>query len=107
MLETMRFALQHAQAAGASRIHAIGLKVGALSGVESEALELAFEVVSAGTCAAQAVLRIEAVPVRCQCAICARPFQPIDAVFRCPECQQLSSDVVAGREFDLISVEVS
>jgi hydrogenase nickel incorporation protein HypA/HybF len=107
MQETMRLVMEQARAAGAARIHAVRLKVGALSGVECEALKLAFDVVSAGTGAEQAALLVESVPVRCWCAACERLFQPIDAVFRCPGCQQLSCDVREGREFDLISVEVS
>ena len=107
MQEMMQLAMERARAAGATQIHAVELKVGALWGVKSEALKLAFEVVSAGTCAEHAVLRIDGVPVRCRCAACERFFQPVDAIFRCPGCQQLSCDVREGREFDLVSVEVS
>lgn len=107
MHEALRLALDHAKRAGATHLHGLSLRVGALSGVEAEALRLAFEVVSPGTEAEGAVLVIEEVPVECWCSGCEASFLPTDSVFRCMRCQRISDDIRLGREFDLTRVEFS
>ena len=107
MQEALRIALDHAKNAGGNRIHSMTMRVGKISGVELEPLRLAFEVVTAGTMAEQAILRLEEVPVQSWCAGCADVFQPDDCIYRCPKCGQLSSDVREGREFELLALEVS
>jgi hydrogenase nickel incorporation protein HypA/HybF len=107
MREAVAIALDRAAAEGAARVHAIGLRVGALSGAVPEALALAFEVVTAGTPAARARLAIEASPIVCRCAACARDFTPAGMVFACPGCGAPSDDVRGGRELEVAYVEVS
>ena len=105
--QAVQMALARAEQDGAARVHRLTLRIGPLAGVEIDALRFAFEVVTQDTAADGAELHIEAVPVRCWCTSCACEFQPTDFVFRCPACQQLSDDVRQGREFDLISMEIS
>ena len=105
--EMVAIALDRAAADGASRVHAIGLRIGPLAGVEAEALTLAFEVVTAGTAAAGARLAVDARPIVCRCAGCRTDFTPPDLVFACPRCGALSDDVRGGRELDVAYVEVS
>jgi hydrogenase nickel incorporation protein HypA/HybF len=105
--EAVTIALDRAMAEGAVRVHAIGLRIGALTGVVPEALALAFEVVTAGTPAAGARLAVEPRPVVCRCAVCARDFAPASMVFACPACRTPSDDVRSGRELEVAYVEVS
>jgi hydrogenase nickel incorporation protein HypA/HybF len=107
MQEALRIALARAERSGATRVHALTMRMGSLAGVEKEALRLAFEVVSSNTPAAGAALQFEEVPVTCWCMDCDRMFQPAESVFRCPHCRQLSDDIRQGREFDLVAMEVS
>ena len=107
MQEALRIAATHAQSSGAARIHVMTMRIGALAGVEIEALRLAFEVVTPGTTAEGAALQLEKVPVGCWCIECERVFQPADCVFRCPKCHHLSADIRQGREFEVVAVEVS
>jgi hydrogenase nickel incorporation protein HypA/HybF len=99
-------ACSQAQAAGASRIHAIRLRIGALSGVVPEALEFAFEALAPGTLAEDAKLEIEHVPARFKCGECAREFEAGDLFSLCPDCQTPSRDLQAGREMELASLEI-
>jgi hydrogenase nickel incorporation protein HypA/HybF len=92
---------------GATRIYRLTLRVGALAGVEPDALTFAFDVVRTGTPAAAAELTVEHVPVVCHCGACDREFRPPGPVFRCPTCGELASDLRAGRELELASLEVS
>ena len=107
MESALEIAQEHARRQGATRIHTIALRVGRLSGVEPEAMELAFEVVTAGTSAEGARLVVESVPVVCFCRDCDREFEPTGFVFPCPCCGRFSSEIRQGRELELASLEVS
>lgn len=106
MQSALTTAERAAAEAGASRIESITLRIGALSGVVRDALEFAFEVLKADTLASGAELKIEEVPVRCRCADCGTEFEPQGMIFECPNCGALSSQVLRGREIDLVSMEV-
>ena len=99
-------ALAQARQAGASRVHGIRLRIGALSGVVPEALQFAFEAVAAGTPAEHAVLTIENVPARFWCAPCGREFAAPDFFGECPDCHAPSTELRAGREMELTSLEI-
>src|SRR5512137_1620012 len=93
---------------GATRVHVIALRIGALSGVEPEALRFAFDVVTHGTLAEGATLEIEPVPARVHCRACALDFEVERGfIFECPHCGELSGDVRQGRELELSRLEMS
>lgn len=104
---TLDLALNYAKEQGASQIHRIKLRVGALSGVIPEALNFAFEVVAKGTIAENSHLEIETVPVIVHCPNCQIDFAPSDLIYDCPRCQQLCYDVRQGKELELASLEIS
>jgi hydrogenase nickel incorporation protein HypA/HybF len=99
-------ALKQAREAGAVRLHEIRLRVGALSGVVPEALQTAFEALRLGTPAENAVLKIEGVPARFWCVVCDREFESEKVFAECPTCRCVSGEVRAGRDLELISMEV-
>jgi hydrogenase nickel incorporation protein HypA/HybF len=107
MEQVLEIAVNTARQDGAEHIHSITLRVGKLSGVVAEALEFAFEALSADTIAEGGCLRIEAVPVICYCEACKSEFEPESIFYKCPACQQPSSSIVQGREFNVTAVEVS
>jgi hydrogenase nickel incorporation protein HypA/HybF len=106
MQSALSIALEQARQAGATRVHSIRLRIGALSGVVPDALEFAFEALTPGTAAADAKLAIEHVPARFWCAKCAREFQADDMFAECPECHTLSGEIRAGREMEVASLEI-
>ena len=59
MQSALSLALDQARQAGASRVHTIRLRIGALSGVVPDALEFAFEALVPGTLAEGAKLAVE------------------------------------------------
>lgn len=107
MQTTLDIAFDHAAQKGAQHIYWIKLRVGELSGVIPEALALAFEIVTAGTMAANARLEVESVPVICHCPACHQDFQPTGWVYVCPTCHQFTTDLRQGRELELTAMEVS
>ncbi len=107
MQDTLILATQQARQAGGQRIHRVMMRVGALSGVVSEALVFAFDVLKTDSIAADATLEIEPVPVVCYCAECGQEFTPPDLICECPRCHNISTDLRSGREVELTSLEVS
>jgi hydrogenase nickel incorporation protein HypA/HybF len=106
MDSALTLALEQAQKAGASRVHMIRLRIGALSGVVPEALQFAFEALAPGTAAEGGQLAIEHVPARFWCAACAHEFQSDDMFSECPDCHQPSGELRAGREMEVASLEI-
>jgi hydrogenase nickel incorporation protein HypA/HybF len=107
MRDAIDLAVAEAARAGAGRVHRVVLRVGALAGVEPEALDFAFEIAAAGTIAAGARLEIQQTPAVCLCAGCGLDFEPAGVVFECPRCGAASAEVRGGCELELVSLEVS
>ena len=106
MQEAVRLAVETARSAGASRVLALRLRVGSLSGAVPEAMRFAFDVVCRDTIAQGASLEIEPVPAACWCAGCRREFECEDFVNECPHCHALSGELRRGRELEIASVEL-
>ena len=107
LMEALReLALEQAERHGGGAIRAITLRVGSLAGVELEALELAFAVVMEQEVAAPVQLNIELVAARCYCPSCEWDFEAIDGCCECPACGRISDDLVAGRELELVALEL-
>jgi hydrogenase nickel incorporation protein HypA/HybF len=105
---TLSLVLEHARRASATRVARVRVRVGALSGVDAEALRFAFSAVTAGTMADRAELEIEHVPALAHCARCNADFTADeDFVCVCPQCGDLSGDVRQGRELVLAQIELA
>ena len=95
-----------AQAHRATRVLEIRLVIGEMAEVVPEALEFAFEVLSADTASAGAKLAIRAVRPRSRCLACGGEFEH-DRYHRvCPQCSSLATELLAGRELYIASIEV-
>lgn len=107
MQNTLDLAIAQAKQNHATKVERLTMNIGELSGVIPEALEFAFEVLTPGTIAENAQLEIKTIPVVCYCPKCERNFRPESDIFACPQCQQISSNVISGRELELASIMVS
>jgi len=105
MQDAMTIVLDHAARADARRVRSISMRVGEISGVAPDALQFAFQVVSRETSAEGARLDIETVPVVCRCRTCRRDFEPANAFYNCPYCGT-STEIMRGKEFQVVSIEV-
>jgi hydrogenase nickel incorporation protein HypA/HybF len=108
MESAMEAVLAQARSHDATQVHQIVLRIGALSGVEPEALRLAFDAVVKGTPAAGSDLEIETVPARGRCPDCDLEFSvKTDFIFPCPRCGRVSDQLVHGHELELARIQVS
>ena len=89
------------------KVNAVHLKLGALSGVVKESLLFSYDVASADTVLKGSRLVIEEVPVAVFCSKC-QAQRPVDSVQRlcCTECGTPTSEIVQGKELELVALEV-
>ncbi len=96
-----------AREAGAARVTAVHLRLGALSGVVREALEFSFPIAAEGTALEGARLLIEELPLVVACAPCGRDVRPEGpGSFCCPLCGTPSATIRQGRELEIAAIEV-
>lgn len=88
-----------------SAIKTIGLRLGEMSVVELEALNMAFDVLTRGTPADGAELKIERVPITAECNRCGKTFRVERYNFFCPECEGVLI-LKSGRELQVAFVDV-
>ncbi len=90
---------------GAARVTKIGLLLGAMAGVEEEALRFCFASLARGTPAEDAALSVTRVPLAGRCGACGHE-QPIEGYdFVCPACGG-GLAIVTGRELRVEYVEM-
>ena len=100
-------AAEEAARRGASRVNAVHMKLGPLSGVVKDALFFSFEVACEGTALAGSRLVIEDAPVIAYCAHCCEQ-QTIESIQKlaCPRCGELTPEVMQGRELLVTALEI-
>ncbi len=98
--------LREAERAGARRVSRIVLRIGALSGVETESLRFAFDALLPASAAAGAQLELESVPALARCRACGHEFAPATGtLFECPRCRAFGAELRQGRELDLVRID--
>jgi hydrogenase nickel incorporation protein HypA/HybF len=88
-------------------VKAIGLKIGALSGIFPDALEFGFDAIKLETVLCKTKLEIEVIPIAGNCANCSKSFEVRDLVFSCPHCQSSSIKMEQGEELDITYMEIA
>lgn len=83
-------------------VSSIKLRIGALAGVNPEALRFGFEAASAGTALAGTTLDIDWIVVKGKCRTCGREFTIDDFAFICPFCDSPDIEVLQGEELDIV-----
>lgn len=93
----LEIALEAAKQNHATKIFAVGLKLGELAGVEVEALTMSFDVLKKNTPADGAELKIKRVPIQATCNKCGKSFRLANYNFFCPDCDGILI-LESGRE---------
>ncbi len=91
---------------GASRVTAVVLRVGRMSGVVPDLLESAFDSFKKGTLAEGARLEIVIVPVKLRCPDCGGASVREDTDFSCAACGSRRVEIVEGREIVVEKIEL-
>ena len=90
-----------------TRVEALYLKLGGLSGVVKDALLFSWEIACQGTPLAGSRLEIEEIPVIVFCANCGenKTLSSINNFF-CPACNSPASQILQGRELEVTALEI-
>ncbi|HYQ72359.1 MAG TPA: hydrogenase maturation nickel metallochaperone HypA [Gammaproteobacteria bacterium] len=96
----------NARKQGFRRVKSVWLEIGALSGVEVEAMRFGFDVVIKGTLAEDASLQITEPPGEAWCMQCARTVQVTQRFDACPECGSYQLQVTGGDQMRIKELEV-
>lgn len=99
--------LEAAQASGARRVLAVDLVVGALTGFVDDSIRLYFDLLSRGTPAEGAILRIRREPGRGRCGTCGAEF-PVEPplIPACPSCGSPQIRIQGGTQCIVERIEV-
>jgi hydrogenase nickel incorporation protein HypA/HybF len=89
-----------------ARVTRVGLRIGALAGVDPDALSFGFEVLVKGTGLEPLPLSIEWTPRRHECPHCKHVFTVDDYQFNCPACGAAETRCIGGDELELTYLEV-
>lgn len=82
-----------------TRIAALILQIGELSGVVPKYIEDCYAAVVDGTWLQETRLGIEILPGRAVCKGCSGVFNPLQHNYNCPECGTREWEVISGQEF--------
>jgi len=88
-----------------SNLRTIGVRVGALSAVDPEALVFGFSAASRETALDGVKLEIEWVPASIRCNSCGHINRPEQMVFACEQCDSTKIEVEHGYELDIVYLE--
>lgn len=88
-------------------MNAVHLKLGRLAGVVKDALLSSYELACEGTGLQGSRLVIEEIPIVVYCTKCLE-LRTLHTVqwFACPECKSPVSDVIQGRELQVVALEI-
>lgn len=93
---------------GFKEIESINIKIGKASGILPDALSFAFDAIKTDTIAKNASLNIAEIPLTGLCRDCNSTFTVEEEyILCCPSCKGSSFVMTAGRELDIIDMEVS
>jgi len=92
--------------AHATAVLDVYLEIGEMTEAVEEALQFAFEALSAGTLCEGAVLHVEMVAPRSRCLDCEHEFAHDRYHRACPCCDSFATELIAGREMAITSIEV-
>ena len=96
----------HADRLGVARVLAINLVIGDRASIVDDSLLFYFDMMTPGTVAEGAQLKVRRTFTTCHCPTCAKDFVPDGYGFRCPACETLGTVTNDGSEFLIESLEV-
>ena len=106
-MSILDLAAEEAAKHGNARVTHLHVKLGPLSGVVRSALLSAYELARLGSSLEEAELVIQEVPVLVHCSVCASTQSAVSPQdIRCGQCGTPTSEVLGGRELELVAMEI-
>ena len=102
----LELVLEEAKKVKAERVGKINLVIGEMSGIVDQCVEFYFEFLSKDTMANGAALSFHKVATQARCSGCGQLFTLKEFDWTCPKCRDSSTEIVAGNELYIDSIEV-
>ncbi len=96
----------NAQIQGFEKVKTVWLEIGALAGVELDAMRFCFDAVTRGTLADKVRLEIIQVPGQAWCMQCSKTVPTQQRFDACPDCGSYQLQVTGGTEMTIKELEV-
>jgi len=106
-LNIVDIAITEARKAQSETISKIEIEIGTASGVVREALEFALESAVKGTILENSCILIHEIKAVAVCTTCKHKFNPDGIVAICPECGDITTNLVSGRELKVKSITLN
>lgn len=102
----LKLAVEHAEAAKATRVTDIYIEIGQLSSYVDESIRFYWDIIGKDTIAEGARLHFNRILMKLECLDCRTCFEPDGASFECPKCKSDHVEVISGDVFQLVGLEV-
>ena len=99
-------ASKHAEAASAISVSQVDLDIGILAGIEFESLEFALTVAVKDTILEETKFRINRIEPLSECLSCNNLFTSNGMFGQCPECKDMNTKLIRGKELQIKSLLV-
>lgn len=97
---------EHAVKQGFNRVETVWLEIGALAGVELQAMRFCFDAVTRDSLAEGARLEIVEMPGEAWCMKCAQAVRVSQRYDTCPHCGSYQLQITGGEEMKIKELEV-
>jgi hydrogenase nickel incorporation protein HypA/HybF len=106
-MSIIELAEEESQRRGGLDVKTVHIRLGALAGVVKDALLFSYEVAREQSALAHSELVIQEIPAVVYCSLCdaRRPLRSPNW-FYCPVCGSLATEVVQGKELELVALEI-
>jgi len=99
-------ATQQARKENASKVTELELDIGTMSGVEVSALNFALEIAIVDTPLECSKVKINHIKARSECLECGHVFDADSYINPCPECNELNTKFLSGKELQVKSITI-
>jgi hydrogenase nickel incorporation protein HypA/HybF len=99
-------ATRQAEASEVNQVVEVELDIGILSGIEFESLEFALGVAARDTLLENTRFRINRIEPVTECLSCQHIYTPEGFYSTCPECQEMKTRLIRGKEMQIKSLLV-
>ena len=103
--DLLQIVLEEVKKYSLSKVNTVKVRIGELTGVQTEALTFCFEQLIKDTPVEGADLQIDKVPIKVKCLDCEAVFRADDHSFFCPKCSGLHTELLSGRELYVHEIE--
>lgn len=104
--EIVEIIRKSASKSGKQKVSKVVLEIGKLSGVEEHALDAALEIILPEAGLDNTIIEKTIVPGRAKCLDCQNDYKLDDLFSLCPNCNSYHKEILSGKEFIILSIEV-